>query len=672
MQGNLTNIFGAGGFDPKRHVVDDRPEEQVREKAAQSGIRLPHSLTVDGSIHRFKMTPKDQKQSGFYILFRNSFGLAGTIGNFQDDIKINVKGHDRPLSPLEFAMVERQIKESQEKHLVEQEKEWIKVAENVKAVWDNADELGLDNWYIQKKKLKNTHGAKLYKDNIVITPMYDENGKLWSLERIIPGEGKKAWFGGKKNGNFWIIGDTTKCKEIVIVEGYATGVTIFEETGIPVAISYGSGGIVPVAKKIHNMFHDKSITIAADNDASQISQNKAYQAQELYGCRVEVSPKSDNEGTDFNDYFNSGGNIKEIFQTKKADWLISATELMKQPSHIEWLIKGWWQSEALIMVHGPSGCGKTFLVLDKSLSIATGQPDWMGFRVKQAPVVYLAGEGHRGISARLVGWAQHRGIKELSNFWISSSGTDLNKPEGLNFAVDNINRLPTKPGLIIVDTLHRFLDGDEDSTVDARSMIKSCDYLRELYGCSTLLVHHTGLSESAQDRGRGSSSWRGALENEINVKNKKGSIVISQKKMKDSELLEDMYAKLESIKINGWFDEDMEPVSTAVLLPDEKPIQKESKTDLEDISLLTKAWEDSGKEIIGENPKISESAFKEFFRKKGKSEDSIYKTFNLSLDRTSPVKRLVSKQIIVKELNYFRIISPEISSQMMLIRQLDI
>ena len=48
-------------------------------------------------------------------------------------------------------------------------------------------------------------------------------------------------------------------------------------------------------------------------------------------------------------------------------------------------------------------------------------------------------------------------------------------------------------------------------------MLDACGHLQAEFGCAVILVHHTGVSDEAQHRARGSSAWRGALDIEISV-----------------------------------------------------------------------------------------------------------------------------------------------------------
>lgn len=159
-----------------------------------------------------------------------------------------------------------------------------------------------------------------------------------------------------------------------------------------------------------------------------------------------------------------------------------------------------------------TGSGKTFLVLDWALRMAAGADNWLGHRVCPASVVYLAGEGHHGLRGRIAAWKQHAKPPRPLDMWISKAGCDLNTPTGYQRVTESIRLLPASPDLIVVDTLHRFLAGDENSAEDAKGMLDACAGLMAEFGCSVLLVHYTGVADEAQHRARGSSAWRGALD----------------------------------------------------------------------------------------------------------------------------------------------------------------
>ena len=310
------------------------------------------------------------------------------------------------------------------------------------------------------------------------------------------------------------------------------------------------------------------------------------------------------------------GSVTSFFGTalltpQPDDWLQSADSLCDEPAPIAWLIKRWLQERALMMLHGPSGVGKTFILMDMCLRIATGNADWNGFKVKAGLVVYLAGEGHYGLRGRIAAWKHQHNAGHI-NMWVSRHGCDLNTPQGYHKATNAIRALPETPALIVIDTLHRFLDGDENSAQDAKTMIDACDRMKHEFGCSVMLVHHTGVSDEAQHRARGSSAWRGALDIEISVTRAKGSdtIKVEPRKVKDGEEPDPVYCDLESVEIPGWFDEDGEPIKSAVPIKVAAP-EKPTKA-VKNGNDIRAAFYHSGGEWSDGKPYVSRQALRHY------------------------------------------------------------
>lgn len=307
-------------------------------------------------------------------------------------------------------------------------------------------------------------------------------------------------------------------------------------------------------------------------------------------------------------------------------WLIPADDFSAQPAPISWLVRGWWQADALIMVHGPSGGGKTFVALDMALTMAAGRDDWHGARVHPGPVVYLAGEGHAGLRGRIAAWKQARGASRLEA-WLSRAGCDLDTPEGYLRVVEAVRALAVRPRVIIVDTLHRFLSGDENSSQDARRMLEACARLMAEFGCSVVLVHHTGVNEEAQHRARGSSAWRGALDIEISVIPGKdgGPMQVVQRKSKDAELCAPIFGELRQVTIAGWVDEDGQAVTSAVfeMAEAEAPREKIDSAVATARKTFEAAWWSSGCELRSGAPYVSRSALRESLKEKRWAESTI-------------------------------------------------
>jgi hypothetical protein len=75
--------------------------------------------------------------------------------------------------------------------------------------------------------------------------------------------------------------------------------------------------------------------------------------------------------------------------------------------------------------------------------------------------------------------------------------------------------------------------------------INAIDEIRDRYGCVIALIHHTGHSSEAQNRARGSSAFRAAMDWEILLDKKKAAIRWT--KMKDAELPESLSFELVTV-----------------------------------------------------------------------------------------------------------------------------
>lgn len=216
----------------------------------------------------------------------------------------------------------------------------------------------------------------------------------------------------------------------------------------------------------------------------------------------------------------------------------AAGELQVKP--IAWLVDGYVEEDALVVMFGPPGEGKSFIALDLSCCIATGF-DFHGHKVQQGAVFYIAGEGHNGIARRLESWTKHNGTSLTgAALFVSEGATDLASvtnavrvAEAVQLLADATGKHPT---LIVIDTLARNFGGDENSATDVGNFVRHVDtHLRHKWNATTLIVHHSGKDGG---RGaRGSSALKGAADAEYEVgRNAEDKIIrFTPRKMKDAE-----------------------------------------------------------------------------------------------------------------------------------------
>ena len=249
----------------------------------------------------------------------------------------------------------------------------------------------------------------------------------------------------------------------------------------------------------------------------------------------------------------TGGYTHELFSVTLGDFV-------KKFKPLEWLIYGYVQKNALSMLFGPSGGGKSFVALDMALHIAakkliedTAQTDtpagdlggalaprledvetWHGQTTHGGRVFYVAGEGVNGLRKRALGWLQHYGFSPdaMNNYFrfseIPLPLDDMDAPPDYvgrwHRMLSELETLRTRcnfaPDLIIYDTLKQNMEGEENSAKESGVVIGHAQELvtgihTDGNGAAVMFIHHTGWGLDAQRRGRGSSAWRGAMDQEI-------------------------------------------------------------------------------------------------------------------------------------------------------------
>jgi putative DNA primase/helicase len=644
---DLTSILG-GPWSPPPEKIIEPPEAQLLHAMRQAGLEPPDHVVLDGKLHRFKSGTKGEGKAGdkpgWYVVFGDGIP-AGRFGCWRSGVEVTWRADvgRKPTAAEEMAHA-RRMAEARAARDAALERQREVVSDTVESIWSSAQAAHPDHPYLQRKGI-GVHGARVTGDGRLVVPLFDQDGTISTLQYISHDGGKLYHPGGQTGGKFWMIGTMDDPGTLYVAEGFATAATIHETTARPVVVAYSASNLVPVAGTLRDMYGaTQDIVIVADNDASGVGQRYAEQASAKHGARMVIPPTPG----DANDYKAAGKDLAGLLLPPDDDWLIPADDFSAQPAPISWLVKRWVQDHALIMVHGPSGGGKTFVVLDWCLRMASGMAEWCGQKVRHGNVVYLAGEGHHGLRSRIAAWKHNHNINRLS-MWLSRDGCDLNTPSGYLKVVEQIRLLPHKPNVIVVDTLHRFLAGDENSAQDAKTMLDACNSLMNEFQCSVILVHHTGVSEEAQHRARGSSAWRGALDIEISIVPGKDGVPmqIVQRKSKDAELAQTVHVELQQVTIPGWMDEDEQPVTSAVVVEAAAPVaaKKDSKVDSHR-KTFENAWWASGAEERNGKPYLSRSAMVDYLVQKMDVSEASAKVYIKPSATGKPIADLLVAEII--------------------------
>ncbi len=242
--------------------------------------------------------------------------------------------------------------------------------------------------------------------------------------------------------------------------------------------------------------------------------------------------------------------------------------LLQKPSPPDWVMRGLIERGSLVLVQGATSACKTFLMLNWLVAIALGIP-FAGHATRQGWVVLLAGEGRRAMARRLLafGLGHHIDLESVP-IYLSRESVALNSELEAVRVHNAIKREAEKrgepPALIVIDTLARHFDGDENAASDTMHLVNSVTrWFIEEFGCAVALVHHSGHIETG--RARGSSAVPAASDYVYRVTRDGARVTLACTKAKDTEEPHGMQFDLEGIDL-PWLDpETGEPVRSAYL-----------------------------------------------------------------------------------------------------------
>lgn len=200
--------------------------------------------------------------------------------------------------------------------------------------------------------------------------------------------------------------------------------------------------------------------------------------------------------------------------------LLSFNQLMNLPP-IEWFVEDLIP-EGLTMVQGQGGSYKSFLVLDWMLCAATNRA-WHGRAIKPGSVLYMAGEGARGLPRRLDAWCHANHVDPAT---LHDSGRLTFIADPIQFGrLDQAEKdawrsfiTALDPGYLVVDTLHTSSSGvDENSNADMAMLLQAARYIvAGATDCQLIFIHHKGKGDGKVG-GRGASSLRDDFDVTLDV-----------------------------------------------------------------------------------------------------------------------------------------------------------
>lgn len=252
------------------------------------GQLVSYGLIVDGGVDigttkpvRVRVEDGDREKRGWYwlneVMIDGAAYIVGAYGIYhgadsgKQVVKVNRDGKALTIDPaLRAAMKARQA-ENMKRMKAMRAAEAERAAREAARVWNAYLPAGESDYLVRKGV--GAHGVRFDPNGhgTMLVPMLDVRGKLHGLQ-IIRGKNRggkleKQYFpaGLAKQGHFHLIGGMPTWI-VLVAEGYATAATLFEATGLPVAVAFDAGNLVHVAAEIHKHYKCARILVCADDD----------------------------------------------------------------------------------------------------------------------------------------------------------------------------------------------------------------------------------------------------------------------------------------------------------------------------------------------------------------------------------------------------------------------
>lgn len=139
----------------------------------------------------------------------------------------------------------------------------------------------------------------------IFVPMRTLDGELWSVQKIYMSGDKEFLEGGRVQGTCFIFGDLMKSDRCYLVEGVATGMSVYCATGQPTVCAFNATNLATMAKEIKAHYPLINLTVAGDDDHENernIGKEKALLAAQRVRARFLLPVfKAPHGLTDWND-----------------------------------------------------------------------------------------------------------------------------------------------------------------------------------------------------------------------------------------------------------------------------------------------------------------------------------------------------------------------------------
>lgn len=258
---------------------------------------------ADGKFHRFHI-PGDRpgSRNGWYVLHLDGIA-SGCFGSWK--LGATHKWSSRmPANPVEAQLIARRIQQARRQREAELHQRQQTAIEHARDLLSDASPADPYHPYLFAKGC-HSHGLRQRGDLLLVQMYY--NGHLVNLQRIAPNGFKWFLFGGRVKGCYALIGYPKPGQPLYICEGWATGATLYEQTGHAVACAMSANNLFAVGEHLRQRYPNIELIFAGDDDRQtegNPGRTAATKAAAALGCKLMFPDWPDGaplELSDFND-----------------------------------------------------------------------------------------------------------------------------------------------------------------------------------------------------------------------------------------------------------------------------------------------------------------------------------------------------------------------------------
>jgi putative DNA primase/helicase len=253
--------------------------DDVLQQLRDAGL-LVDSLDV-GKRQRCRVDGDKEKRGWYHLhelrLDSGAFLLVGSFGVWRGNDPGSTRvelAKGTPMSAEQRAALKARVSADRKAEELARRADAGRAATRAQAMWRRLEAEG-DSEYLRRKCVQ-AHGLRYSTTGTLVIPMLDAGGQIHGLQLIYPagharrkrlGRDKDFWPRGiAKQGHFFMIGSPTMGAACLVAEGYATAASLYEATGLPVAVAFDAGNLVHVAAALRNRHKGLRLLICADDD----------------------------------------------------------------------------------------------------------------------------------------------------------------------------------------------------------------------------------------------------------------------------------------------------------------------------------------------------------------------------------------------------------------------